>query len=47
MAAFSQRNELTQDTWTRRVLGRMGKVAALSGRDRLAAALHALGFELK
>jgi nitroreductase len=47
MVAFSQRNEMIRDTWTRRVLGRMGKVASLSGRDKLASALHALGFELK
>jgi nitroreductase len=47
MAAFSQRNEMSQDTWTKRVLGRMGRIAALGGRDRLVAALHAMGFELK
>ncbi len=47
MAAFSARNEMTQDTWTRRVIGRMGKVAALSGRDKLVAALHAMGFPLR
>ena len=47
MAAFSARNDMTQDTWTRRVIGRMGKVAALGGRDRLVAALHAMGFQLK
>jgi nitroreductase len=47
MAAFSQRNEMAQETWTRRVLGRMGKIASLSGRDKLVATLHALGFELR
>lgn len=47
MAAFSQRNEMSQDTWTRRVIGRMGKIAALSGRDKLVACLHAMGFPLK
>ncbi|HEY0185478.1 MAG TPA: nitroreductase family protein [Rhodopila sp.] len=47
MAAFSARNEMATDTWTKRVIGRMGKIAALSGRDKLVAALHALGFELK
>jgi hypothetical protein len=47
MAAFSQRNEMSQDTWTRRVIGRMGKIAALSGRDRLVSCLNALGFQLK
>ena len=47
MAAFSQRNEMTQDTWTRRVVGRMGKIAAMGGRDKLVAALNAMGFPLK
>jgi nitroreductase len=47
MAAFSQRNEMSMDGWTQRVIGRMGKIAALGGRDRLLSALHALGFPLK
>lgn len=47
MAAFSQRNEMTQDTWTRRVLGRMGKVAAPGGRHRLVEVPHAMGFPLR
>lgn len=47
MAAFSARNEMSQDTWTRRVVGRMGKIAAMGGRDKLVAALHAMGFPLK
>jgi hypothetical protein len=47
MGAFSARNEMAADTWTKRVLGRMGKIAALSGRDKLVAALNAMGFELK
>lgn len=47
MAAFSARNEMTQDTWTKRVIGRMGKIAALSGRHNLADALRAMGFPLK
>lgn len=47
MGAFSARNEMSTDSWTKRVIGRMGKLAALSGRDKLVAALHALGFELK
>jgi nitroreductase len=46
-AAFSQRNEMTMDSWTARVIGRMGKLSALAGRDRLVAALHALGFPLR
>ncbi len=47
MAAFSVRNDMTQDTWTRRVVGRMGKIAALSGRHLLTDALRAMGFPLK
>ncbi len=47
MSGFSARNEMATDTWTKRVIGRMGKIAALAGRDRLVTALHAMGFELK
>jgi hypothetical protein len=38
---------MTQDTWTKRVIGRMGKIAAMGGRDKLVAALNAMGFPLK
>jgi nitroreductase len=47
MAAFSARNELTQDTWTKRVIGRMSKIAALSGRHTMADSLRAMGFPLQ
>ncbi len=47
MAAFSQRNEMSTDTWTKRVIGRMGKIAAMSGRHRLVEALQAMGFPLR
>lgn len=47
MTAFSARNDMAADTWTRRVIGRMGKLSALSGRDTLVTALNKLGFELK
>jgi len=47
MAEFSQRNEMTQDTWTKRVIGRMGKIAAMSGRDKLVSILNAMGFPLR
>jgi nitroreductase len=47
MAAFSQRHEMTQDTWTRRVIGRMGKIAAMSGRDKLVSILNTMGFPLR
>jgi nitroreductase len=47
MGAFSARNDMAADTWTKRVVGRMGKIAAMGGRDKLVAALNALGFELR
>jgi hypothetical protein len=47
MAAFSARNDMAADTWTKRVIGRMGRIAAMSGRDTLVATLKAMGFELR
>jgi nitroreductase len=47
IGGFSARNEMAAGTWTGRVIGRMGKLAALSGRDKLVATLQAMGFELK
>lgn len=47
MAEFSQRNEMSQDTWTKRVIGRMGKISAMSGRDKLFSILNAMGFLLR
>jgi nitroreductase len=47
MAVFSQRHEMTQDTWTRRVIGRMGKISAMSGRDKLVSILNGMGFPLR
>jgi len=47
MAAFSQRHDMTQDTWTKRVIGRMGKLSAMSGRDKLVSILNGMGFPLR
>ena len=47
LQSFSARHGMAMDTWTKRVIGRMGKIAAMSGRDRLVATLNAMGFELK
>ncbi|HEX2943332.1 MAG TPA: NADPH-dependent oxidoreductase [Rhodopila sp.] len=47
MTDFSARNDMAADTWTKRVIARMGRISALSGRDKMVAALNALGFELK
>lgn len=46
MAEFSRRNGMGDATWSGRVLGRLGRVAAMSGRDRLAAILRGMGFPL-
>jgi nitroreductase len=46
IAAFSERHEMTHDTWTKRVIGRMGKISAMSGRDKLVSILNAMGFPL-
>lgn len=47
MAAFSARQGMADDNWSRRVLQRMGSIKALNGRDKLASVLRALGFPLK
>jgi nitroreductase len=47
MKEFSARNELQAGTWTQRVLNRLGPMASMNGRERLAAALAALGFTIK
>lgn len=47
MEDFSRRNEVSADGWTRRVLGRVGTLANFGGREKLAAALRALGFALR
>jgi nitroreductase len=47
MADFSKRHEMVQDTWTKRVIARMGKISAMNGRDTLSGALKALGFPLR
>jgi nitroreductase len=47
MAAFAGRNEGVADSWTRRVMNRLGQVRMLGGRDKLKDALQALGFPLR
>ncbi|MGD0430589.1 MAG: NADPH-dependent oxidoreductase [Acetobacteraceae bacterium] len=47
MAEFSQRHDMTQDTWTKRVIGRMEKISAMSGRDKLVSILNGMGFPLR
>src|ERR1700761_135373 len=47
LKSFSTRQGMAMDTWTGRVKGRMGKIAAMSGRDKLVSILNSMGFELK
>jgi nitroreductase len=47
MKRFSSRHELQAGTWTQRVLNRLGPMSSMNGRERLAAALAALGFTIK
>ena len=47
LAAFSRRNDMVGDTWTQRVLARLGSLRAMNGRDRMRDALAALGFPLR
>ncbi len=47
MGAFSKRHEMSDDTWSGRVLNRLSNPANLNGRDQLASILNAMGFKLK
>lgn len=47
MTEFSARHEMQAGTWTQRVLNRLGPMSSMNGRERLAAALAALGFTIK
>ncbi len=46
LSRYSKAHEMSQYTWTERVLNRMGPIKSMSGRDKLKAALQALGFRL-
>lgn len=46
LVAFSRRHEMVHHSWTERVIARIGRTKALSGRDRMRSALAALGFPL-
>jgi nitroreductase len=46
LARYSKAHEMSQYTWTERVLNRMGPIKSMSGRDKLKAALRSLGFTL-
>ncbi len=47
MEAFTARNEMAKSNWTQRVISRLGSMKALSGRDKMRAAIEALGFPLR
>ncbi len=47
MTEFSRRNEMAADSWTQRVIARLGTLRALHGRDKLKEALIGLGFPLR
>ena len=47
MTDFSQRNEMADDSWSARVIKRMGTIPAMSGRHRLKDVLRAMGFALR
>ena len=46
MAGFSRRSGMGDENWSGRVLLRMGKLAALSGRDKMVAVLRGMGFPM-
>jgi nitroreductase len=47
LTGFSERVGMGAVDWTRRAVARVGSIRALSGRDRMRAALSALGFPLR
>jgi nitroreductase len=47
LSAFSETHGMGRTAWTARVLARVGTAAGLGGRDRMRAALAALGFPLR
>jgi len=47
LGEFSRRNEMAQVTWTKRVISRLGTIAAMKGRDKLVEIVKAMGFPLR
>lgn len=47
LGEFSARNGMGPAGWSRRVIDRLGTVAAMRGRDRMRASLRSLGIELR
>ena len=47
MSKFSARHEIASDTWTKKVIARMGKLSGMNGREKLISVLHSMGFPLR
>lgn len=47
MLAFTERSGMPPETWTAKMLTRMGKLRGLAGREKLSAVLRGMGFPLK
>ncbi len=47
LLAFQDQQGMPPQRWSELIRNRLGKIAMLSGRDRLRVAIHALGFDLK
>ena len=47
LTRYSKAHEMTQYSWTERVLNRLGPIKNMSGRDKLKVAIEALGFPLR
>ena len=47
LAVYSKQHEMAQYTWTERVVSRVAKIKAMSGRHAMKDAIKSLGFPLK
>jgi endonuclease III-like uncharacterized protein len=47
MGNFSRRQNMPVDSWSARVLERMGPIKSMKGRDRLKEIIRRLGFPLR
>ena len=47
ISKFSARHEIAADTWTKKVIARMGKLSGMNGREKLISVLHSMGFPLR
>ena len=47
MLAFTERSAMPPENWSAKMLGRMGKLRGLAGREKLSAVLRGMGFPLR